>query len=118
MPTWTQLDLDYRPFGGGSEPFARSRDGFSAGDLGKRALAGGSGRQAHFEEELLRIAAAVGGDVLPVFVRFRGERRRMDKGCVGHAVARGFIEAPVDGPAGIVDSVVLRPRAGDGRTDG
>lgn len=109
MPTWTPLDLEYRAYGKGSEPFALSRDGFSAGDLGKRALAPDSARQSHFEAELLRIGDAIGGDELPVFVGFCGERRRMDKGCVGHAVARGFIEPPADGPGGIVTSVTLRP---------
>lgn len=95
MPIWTQLNLDYRPYGSRSEPFARSRDGFSARDLGKSAVAAESGRQAHFEAELRRMAAAIGGREVPVFVRFSGgERRRMDKGCVGHAVARHFFGAP------------------------
>jgi hypothetical protein len=41
-------------------------------------------------------------------VRFGGERRRMDRGCVGHAVAAGLIEQPADGAGGIVEWVTLR----------
>ena len=94
-------------------PSSITGDGFAAGDLSKSALAADSPRQAHFEAELLRIAEDVGSSDLPVFVQFRsGERRRMDKGCVGHAVARGFVEPPVNGRGGLVTTVTLRSGAG------
>lgn len=108
MPIWTDVAFDYRPFGGRSEPFAKSRQGFSAATLGKDAMANDSRRQDHFEAELLRLRAVTGSEILPVFVSFNGERRRMDKGCVGHAVARGFLERPSDGPDGTVASVALK----------
>ncbi len=111
MPNWTPLDLDYRAYCAGSEPFARSREGFPAAGLAKRAAAPNSRRQSYFEAELLRISDAVGSDAIPVFLSFRGERRRMDRGCVGHAVARGILEPPVDGPGGVVDAVVLTRRS-------
>jgi hypothetical protein len=110
MPIYTQVDFDYRPYGGEreSEPFARSRQGFSASGLGQVAPASGSERQAHFEAELRRVGEALGTNVLPVFISFNGQKRRMDKGCVGHAVTRGFLEQPSDGSEGVVTSVTLR----------
>jgi hypothetical protein len=110
VPNWTDVEIDYRPYGAGSEPFVKSRHGFSAAGLGKDALAAGSRRQDHFEAELLRLRDATGTETLPVFVSFNGERRRMDKGCIGHAVARGFIEQVCDGPDGTVASVSIRRR--------
>lgn len=108
MPNWTEVDLEHRPYGAGSEPFVLSRNGFGAATLGKTAAATDSDRQEHFEREVARLSQALGSAAVPVFVSFRGERRRMDKGCVGHAVARGFIEPPLDGPEGVVDAIVVR----------
>lgn len=109
MPKWTEVDHPYLRYGAGSEPFVVSRDGFIAWDLRKTAQAGDSDRQAHFARELTRLSQALDDLIMPVFVSFGGERRRMDKGCVGHAVARGFIRRPTDGPEGIVDAVEIRP---------
>ncbi len=107
MPTWMDLDIDYEPYGRGTETFVSSREGFSAAGLGKTSRADSS-RQDHFIRTLGRIAEHLGTKTLPVFVRFGSERRRMDRGCIGHAVAAGIIEPPVDGAAGIVEWVTLR----------
>lgn len=107
MPTWTDVGIDYEPYGRGTETFVSSREGFSAAGLGKTSPAD-STRQDHFMRTLGKIAERLGTNTLPVFVRFGGERRRMDKGCVGHAVAAGLIEPPLDGAGGIVEWVTLR----------
>ncbi|WP_307088384.1 hypothetical protein [Sphingomonas faeni] len=70
-----------------------------------------SRRQDHFEAELLRLRDATGSDILSIFVSFNEERRRMDKGCIGHAVARGFLDQVCDGPDGTVASVSIGRRA-------
>lgn len=107
MPTWTDVGIEYEPYGRGTETFVSSREGFPAAGLRKSSPAD-SARQDHFMRSLGRIAERLGTNTLPVFVRFGGERRRMDRGCVGHAVAAGLIEQPVDGAGGIVEWVTLR----------
>jgi hypothetical protein len=37
----------------------------------------------------------------------------MDKGCIGHAFAAGFIERPVDAPEGYVTHIELADRDPD-----
>lgn len=108
MPTWVDVGIVYEPYGRGTETFVSSREGFPASGLRKASPASDSARQAHFMRTLGRIAEQLGSPTLPVFVRFGGERRRMDRGCVGHAVAAGLIEPPVDGAGGIVEWITLR----------
>lgn len=108
MPTWTDVKIEYEPYRRGTETFASSREGFPASGLGKSSPAADSARQDHFMRTLGRMAEHLGSATLPVFVRFGGERRRMDRGCVGHAVAAGLIEPPVDGASGIVEWITLR----------
>ena len=107
MPTWTDVEIDYLPYGLGTETFIRSREGFSASGLRKSSPAVNSARREHFMQTLRRISEPLGSSTIPVFVRFKGERRRMDCGCVGHAVAAGLIEAPVDGVVGVVEQITL-----------
>lgn len=112
MPTWTDVGIRYEPYGQGTETFVSSRDGFPASGLRKSSSAKDSARQDHFMRTLCRLAEDTGSDTIPVFVRFGAERRRMDRGCVGHAVAAGLIEPPVDGAGGIVEWVKLRHVSG------
>lgn len=107
MPTWTDVGIEYEPYGCGTETFVRSREGFPAAGLRKSSPAD-SARQDHYMRTLRRIAEHLGTNTLPIFVRFGGERRRMDRGCVGHAVAAGLIEQPADGAGGVVEWVTLR----------
>ena len=107
-PVWVEVDIAYEPYGEGTETFVLSSAPFSADSLRKDSPAD-SARQAHFIRQLERISAALGTLDVPVFVSWAGERRRMDKGCVGHAVALGEVDALTDdGAAGWVKSVQLR----------
>lgn len=106
MPTWHDLPLNYEPWEGQSDTFSRSSSGFSAATLAKGRLAM-TGRQAHFEAQAEAIAWHMGTNTIPVFIAFSGERRRMDKGCVGHAVESGFLAPPADGATGILEHVTL-----------
>lgn len=108
MPIWTDVGIGYEPYGNGTETFVRSRDGFPADGLRKSSPADDSARQDHFMRTLNRLSEHLGSTRLPVFVRFDSECRRMDRGCVGHAVAARLIEPPVDSAAGIVEWVTLR----------
>lgn len=105
---WVDVDLEHRPYEGPSDVFAKSRRAFSAESLGKQSPAVNQHRQQYFHAELRRLAAALGSTDLPVFVRLRGERLRMDKGCVGHAVAAGVLEPPTNNAQGFVEYVRLR----------
>ena len=67
-----------------------------------------SARQRQFEAELLRLARVFGGAHVPVFVQWSDTGpRRMDMGCVGHAVASGFLSALRNGAAGYVTHVQI-----------
>lgn len=107
MPDWTPIPLDYEAFEEGAETFVTSETGFDANSLGKTTPSPGSKRQDYFLGQLENIAWHLGTEDVPVFISFNGERRRMDKGCVGHAVAAGLLAAPTNGPDGHVISVSL-----------
>ncbi len=107
MPDWTPIPLDYEKYGNGTETFVTSETVFEASSLGKTGAATDTERQDHFLNQLRNVAWHLGTDKVPIFLSFNGEKRRMDKGCVGHAVAAGAIEPPVDGPDGYVRSVTL-----------
>jgi hypothetical protein len=107
MPDWTPVPLDYEKYGNGAETFVASETVFDAGSLGKTTAATDAARQEHFLQQLRNVAWHLGTEHVPLFLSFNGEKRRMDKGCVGHAVAAGAIEAPKNGPDGHVVSVTL-----------
>jgi hypothetical protein len=107
MPHWTPVPLVYEKYEKGTETFVTSDTTFDARSLGKATAAKDSERQEHFLRVLRNIAWHLGTEHVPVFVRFNGEKRRMDKGCIGHAVAAGVIEAPKNGLEGYVVSVTL-----------
>ncbi|CDX58748.1 hypothetical protein MPL3365_30286 [Mesorhizobium plurifarium] len=116
MPEWTFISLDYEPlYRGaqetGTEVFVKSDSPFSAGSFGKVSRAADQRRQRFFEEKLRTIAWHLGSDSIPVFVNFNGDRRRMDKGCIGHALAPpAFLARPIDGPNGYVTHVTIAQR--------
>lgn len=107
MPIWTQIDLPYQPYPSGNAVFAKSRLTFSASDLGKRTPAFNKERQDYFVRQIQQIANEIESECIPLFIDFRGEKRRMDKGCVGHAVAANLLRQPVDGPSGYVEYVII-----------
>jgi hypothetical protein len=107
MPDWKLVPLDYEKYGEGTETFVASDTVFEASSLGKTGAATDAKRQKHFLNQLRNVAWHLGIDKVPMFLSFNGEKRRMDKGCVGHAVAAGAIEPPVNGPDGYVISVTL-----------
>ncbi len=110
MPDWTPVPLDYEGYGKGTETFVASESVLDANSLGKTTAATDAPRQQHFLRQLGNIAWHLGTREVPVFLNFNGDKRRMDKGCIGHAVAAGAIEAPKNGPDGHVVSVTLLNR--------
>jgi hypothetical protein len=107
MPDWTPVPLDYEKYGKGTETFVTLETGFDANSLGKTSSAADAERQQNFIRQVKNVAWHLGTEHVPVFLSFNGEKRRMDKGCVGHAVAAGAMEPPVDGPEGYVISLTL-----------
>lgn len=107
MLSWTFLPLDYKALPTANDVFVRETEPFDANTLGKTLPTRKSVRQAHFEGLLRDIAWHLGSRTVPVFVSFNGDQRRMDKGCVGVAVAAKFLEQPVNGPEGYVTDVTL-----------
>lgn len=108
MPEYHRIALTYQPNPhGSSDVFSVTGGPFLASSLGKTALATNKDRQAYFEAQLMRMRTCLGTNTLPVFVNWGG-RRRMDKGCVGHSVARGFLEPVQDSARGYVEYVQIR----------
>ncbi|OPY93571.1 hypothetical protein A5906_17380 [Bradyrhizobium sacchari] len=107
MPDWKPVPLDYEAYGEGTETFVASESVFDASSLGKTTATAKGPRQQHFLKQLENIAWHLGTRDVPVFVDFNGDKRRMDKGCIGHAVSAGAIESPMNGPDGYVVSVTL-----------
>lgn len=107
MPDWTPVPLDYEKYGKGTETFVASETVFDESSFGKMTAATDAVRQEHFLRQLRNVAWHLGTENVPLFLSFNGEKRRMDKGCVGHAIAAGAIEAPKNGPDGHVVSVTL-----------
>lgn len=121
MPDWTPVPLVYESYGVGAETFVASASVFDARSLGKTTATAEGPRQEHFLRQLENIAWHLGTWEVPVFLDFNGDRRRMDKGCIGHAVAAGAIDIPINGPDGYVVSVTLlkeqiAPRTEEGNT--
>ncbi|UGA44070.1 hypothetical protein HU230_0038615 [Bradyrhizobium quebecense] len=117
MPDWTAVPLDYEEYGRGSETFVASDATFDARSIKKNTSPANPERQEHFLKQLRNIAWHLGTDEIPVFLNFNGKQLRMDKGCLGHAVAAGAIEAPNDGPRGHVVTVTLLQQLDPGSND-
>ncbi|EMD81822.1 hypothetical protein [Pacificimonas flava] len=100
MPEWTTVPLEYEAASGQSDVFVKAASPIDAASLSKTTPAP-TARQAYFHEYLKRISWHLGSRSIPIFLDFNGDRRRMDKGCIGHAVAAGVLKPPVNGPDGI-----------------
>jgi hypothetical protein len=107
MPSWTPVPLDYESVPGSNDVFVRETSTFDARSLAKETPTRDRSRQGQFERLLEDIAWHLGSARVPVFISFNGDQRRMDKGCIGHAVAAKVLEQPVDGPEGYVTEVIL-----------
>lgn len=117
VPQWTFLPLDYDPWTKGTDVFVQSVDTFAADSFERTTRAPDPQRQQFFEKMLLNISWHLGSDAIPVFIDFNGDRRRMDLGCVSHALAEpSFLSNPQNGPDGYVTHVRIKP-TGDFSTD-
>jgi hypothetical protein len=112
MVTWTFVPFDYPKREMGSEVFVISVTPINANELGKTTPAKDRERQKYFVRLLKSVAWHLGTEHVPVFLDFNGEKRRMDKGCIGQAVAAGVLEAPKNGPKGYIDNVTLAAQPG------
>jgi len=106
MPTYTRVGIDYAPMDA-TKLFVKDSSTFSASSLGKLTDPKSS-RLHHFKRELLRLSAAIGSPRIPVFIQWpNAGRLRMDKGCVGQALASGFLLDLTNGDGGYVSHVEI-----------
>ncbi len=112
MPSYQSVPLDYQPWEGQQPVFRVGKETFRASEYRQVRPAEGSSRQLHFEEQLHRIARATGTSVVPIYIRWAGgSEMRLDRGCVGHAIRRGFLEPVTDSENGYVSHVIIREGA-------
>jgi hypothetical protein len=104
MPTYQSVPFDLDE---GVWTFLRqSKIGFSASSIDRASVPTSEPRQLKFQLELELLKAHFGGDKIPVFLNFPSKKAvRLDKGCVGHAIANGVLRHPENGPNRIVEEV-------------
>src|ERR1700722_12801270 len=106
MPDYICVDAEIRDYP--RDSFLRSdRKGFSAASLGKNTPAATRARQQLFQSQLIEISRTLRTASIPVFLNIQGRLCRLDKGCIGHAVAAGFLLGPANGHEGVVEVVTL-----------
>ena len=107
MPVATFVDLPFEEWDG-TNVFVKVLTPFSVSSLGKHTDASDRERQEFFKRQVLRIAEHLQTNTIPVYIRFRGENqsRRMDKGCVGFALASGFFQRPADTAADLIELTI------------
>jgi hypothetical protein len=109
MPVYTDVPLSYQPWTGHQPVFRRGRDSFRVTDFNQNGAADCSNRQAHFEDQLRRISIATGSSVIPFYINWNQNIiMRLDRGCVGHSVRRGFITSFLEDEQRFVSHVELR----------
>ena len=96
MARYFPVDLDFEQWTGEQPVFReKTTSPFTVDEIRQYGQAQGSERQTHFETQLARMSEASSDGRVPVFSQWRDRRkRRMDLGCLGHALARGFIQPP------------------------
>ena len=108
MASYTKINVPYHNYMDGSPVFVSDREGFSE-DFGKLTAAKDRYRQDYFHSELDKLCHHYGSQVLPVFIQWStGEQKRMDKGCIGHALAAGKIERVKCDQTGMVTHVEVK----------
>ncbi|MBX9663319.1 hypothetical protein [Novosphingobium sp.] len=98
-PRYFDIPIRFEPWEGSPQPVFRekTKTPFSAEEVRQEGVADGSERQAHFERQLKQISEVMPDGRIPVFSRWQdGVKRRVDLGCVGHALARNVILPPED----------------------
>ena len=107
MPAY--LRIPYDPNEGQWILLRASSKTFSAREVRRSAVVNSSARQVSFEALLRQLSNYVGDNTVPVFISTptKGEVR-LDRGCIGHAVANGVLEATEDSSSGYVEFVTLR----------
>jgi hypothetical protein len=98
------------PYAGASQPVRESR-----GEYVRRPAAAFTDeparltpRQSNFYENLIRMALALGSDILPVdFTAADGRKMYFDRGCIKIAEHAGFIRTLVNDDTGVVSRVQL-----------
>lgn len=107
------IGLPFHKFADGSPVFVKSQAPFAA-DFGKDTPAEDRERQNYFHFWLEKLATHLNSRTLPVFIDWAsGEATRMDKGCVGHALAAGKISSVRVNATGHVTHVILSPSSDD-----
>jgi hypothetical protein len=104
MPTYHSVPFDLDE---GIWTFLRqSKVGFSASTIDRACVPTSAPRQLHFQSELQRLKIHFSGHAIPVFLDFPSKKCvRLDKGCIGHAIANGVLRHPRNGPKRIVEEV-------------
>ena len=101
------VEIPFHHYSDGNPVFVKSRDGIRA-DFGKNTPAKDRERQAYFNSWLDRLAEHLNVRRIPIFIEWSsGELMRMDKGCIGHALAAGKISEVVVGSDGFVSHIIL-----------
>jgi hypothetical protein len=109
MPNYTPVELDYVVLGPGSV-WVDSRSTFRAESLAKNSDPE-SERQAHFAQQLMRLSDHLGSRRIPIFINWPVVgRKRMDKGCIGHAIAAEFLLPLSDSEEGYVTHIEIAER--------
>lgn len=106
MPSYQYVGANYEPVGV-YRVWSKGSKTYAANERSKTSNPN-SDRQAQFEQELTILAQQLGTRRLPVYVSWQNAfGKRMDWGCIGHAVASGFLQPLEDCEQGYVSHVVI-----------
>lgn len=108
MAEYVDVPLEYLPWSGSQPVFRIGREIFRPDEFRQTKEAKNSDRQDHFEEQIGRIASALSTSFVPFYVRWiDGKEMRLDRGCVGHSIKRGFLGLPIVSAEDYVNYVVV-----------
>lgn len=116
MPKFVQIPIQIAEYTlSSSSPFPRithSKVPTFAAETLRKNQPNRNPRQQWFEAQVMAIAEALGTNEIPIYIEMPdGARLRMDKGCIGFAVANGFLQMPRNSGA-FVEYVVLADTEG------